>query len=121
MSTNSTTPERASATPGPWDDVRPNRKEFGVYRIAAVAAHLQSLFDSGSSDGVEAVAAVDEANARVIAAAPDLLQALQEVVGAHAEAANCFYCEADTGTPHEPDCTMHFVVAAIAKAEGGAR
>jgi hypothetical protein len=47
-----------------------------------------------------------------------MLQALLEVVGAHEEAGNCFYCEADAGTPHEPDCTMHFVNAAIAKAEG---
>lgn len=65
---------------------------------------------------------------QLIAAAPDMLQALREVAGDayHMEhigdaVSICNFCSSAEGERHEPECTMHFVLAAIAKAEGGER
>ena len=52
-----------------------------------------------------------------------MLQALREVEGDHrylnlaAGVEECIFCLATSGG-HEPECSMHFVFAAIAKAEG---
>jgi len=42
-------------------------------------------------------------------------QTLEEIPG---ELPRCCFCQVDEGLPHEVECTMHFVLAAIAKAEG---
>lgn len=65
-----------------------------------------------------------DANVRLIAAAPDMLQALREVLATayviemEGLLPSCIVCSEPEGKPHDPDCTMHFVIAAIAKAEG---
>ncbi len=55
-----------------------------------------------------------------MAAVPEMLQALREVLGACFEtfAGECVYCASSEGGAHEPDCTMNFVLDALAKAEG---
>ena len=50
-------------------------------------------------------------------AAPQMLEALREVVGAVCDGPSCLLCDVAEGEPHEPDCTMHFVLDAIAAAE----
>lgn len=62
--------------------------------------------------------------ALLLNAGADMLQALREVEGEcyyvpdPGEMARCTFCQQDEDEPHEPECTMHFVLAAIAKAEG---
>lgn len=98
-------------TPGPWtlaDDGTPF-----VYKIGERGSNVFSLSVQGGGHPSD-VASFDErvANARLIAAAPDLLDALIEIV------------EDLTHEDHEPgDWSQHVVVkkarAAIAKATGG--
>lgn len=65
-----------------------------------------------------------EAQERIRDAGPDMLQALREVEGDcyylpnPGDVPRCGFCQQDEGEPHEPECTMNFVLAAIAKAEG---
>lgn len=101
-------PEKtATHTAGPW------LRDGG---LVLSAEHRRTRFAIAEVRG--ATTPEQGANARLIAAAPDMFQALLEVVGAHAEAGNCFYCLADIGESHDDDCTMRFVLEAIAKAEG---
>jgi hypothetical protein len=64
------------------------------------------------------------ANARLIAAAPELLAALREVEGDsfhldfNTGHSVCNFCVCRQDEGHDPDCTMQFVLAAIARAEG---
>lgn len=61
-------------TPGPWviDDGHSNKTgKYGYF----VRAHKGAIWDDGSADG----GVCSMADARLIAAAPDLLEALQEV------------------------------------------
>lgn len=112
----------ATHTPGPW------RVDTGFAipqviadcfpKNATCVAIVYGDVESKLMARVPAVVLATNANAQAIAAVPEMLQALREVVGAHAEAGNCFYCLADRGEPHEDDCTMLFVNEAIAKAEG---
>jgi len=65
----------------------------------------------------------DERHADAMAAALDMLQALREIAGGQyvllesGESA-CLICLEPEGQPHDVDCSMHLVLAAIAKAEG---
>jgi hypothetical protein len=89
-------------TPGPWHRVKHGDNESEVYDI-----------NGKSKDGVMTMLAEVhhdwqeweefEANARLIAAAPDMLEALKK-------ARTCMSI---------PDCVMELIVAAIRKAEGG--
>jgi hypothetical protein len=59
----------------------------------------------------------DEANARLIAAAPDMLEALEAILKAHALIVEEAAGEDDEGDIVDEDCTR--ARAAIAKARGG--
>lgn len=127
MSTSESTTERViRATPGPWKVwIAPSDASVNIVNdrgeyVALVGRDAQPATSSATVTPEQIEDEHDRlrADARLIAAAPLLLQALREVIGAHEEAGNCFYCEVNAGQPHEPDCTMHFVWDAIAKAEG---
>lgn len=98
---------RVAHTPGPWT-CKPT--EDGAYAL--------------NPSGVGWLRCSKEetwANARTIAAAPDMLQALREVAGGcyslDSLGLRCVFCLM-VGAPHDPDCTMQFVNEALAKAEG---
>lgn len=74
-----------------------------------------------------------KAQRSVLAASSEMLQALREVEGAcyaldasfedrdsGNDAPHCAFCGHTEGKPHDPDCTMTFVLAAIALAVGRA-
>jgi len=89
-------------TPGPWKVIAPTPRELWDARIFAGTRYIGMIGNSDNHDGC------DEGNARLIAAAPDLLEALEHFAK--------FACE----TPHvnEPDCYNCRARAAIAKATG---
>ena len=59
------------------------------------------------------------ANAHLIAAAPDMLEALEEVVALTENLEVCPFCCAVKGVQsHGPDCLSHEIEAAIRKARG---
>lgn len=114
-------------TPGPWH-VDPKAPEESFFEDVSILRH----------DGLAVAVAVHngnilppepEANACLIAAAPDLLDALKAVYADHTYETpsgyiNCRFCDCNTdreGTfrdTHDEDCLIHPVLAAIAKAEG---
>jgi hypothetical protein len=92
-------------TPGPWkvmgEDVVLMRDEREV--VAWV----------GDIDGQM----ID--NAHLIAAAPDMLEAMEEVVAITENLPVCPFCGAVKGVQsHRPDCLSHEINAAIRKARG---
>ena len=89
-----------SHTPGPW---RWKLEEFGSYRL--IAKDGTKVADDGSADGEYGGWMNDpnEPNARLIAAAPDLLEALVDLLGWQ------------TLAPHD---VVDRARAAIAKARG---
>ena len=98
----------AKHTPGPWE-FGPSHSSTGlagqlVVRPAGEFPHGEWVADVGSMYDDHR-----EANARLIAAAPDLLAALQKVVN-----------HADAGTAAILDRLVEEARAAIAKATGGA-
>ena len=93
-------------TPGPW---KVNADEYGNVlgvRAANDATICQINWMIRKRGGLQA-----EANARLIAAAPDLLAVLKEFV-------KDSECDAD-GEKHPKDCWHCAAMAAILKAEGG--
>lgn len=120
----------SSHTPGPW-----TFRAFGshgpsgpsAYRIYADDA-ISYIADLGD------YSALDEANARLIAAAPDLLEALERVGASFVQEVDdrekdhlwyaCTECEAwmvddePDQIRHESDCLAGIVMAAIKKARG---
>lgn len=109
-------------TPGPWEVTR-----FGA--IKSASPNTQVEYARGIGQPQIALVFVDDsrpegerdANARVIAAAPDLLAALQALVAADGECWCSVNHDRDAG-PLGP-CELHGALeaarAAIAKAEGG--
>lgn len=93
-------------TPGPWSAEIGDGGEFGdwaeIHGPGRVHPIAEIAMTQGTPFGLE-----DEANAILIAAAPDLLKALRRI------AAKC-------SAPHkeQDDCTCCLARAAIAKAEG---
>lgn len=72
---------------------------------------------AGIADGVER-AVRDIGQLRTEAAlVPEMLQALREVLGAACDGPECRFCGTPEGEEHDPDCTMQFVLAALAKGE----
>jgi len=113
---------KAIHTPGPWKVSALDGRTCGPSRL---------LVCNGTDiPQLQAVAIVTlrtgetDANARLIAAAPTMLQALREVAGDHILIETpgaipvCCFCSADEGCEHEPECTMNVVFAAINRAEG---
>lgn len=92
-------------TPGPWDYFVGNANGRGLIRIEGegTGEHIASMPRG----------AVSESNARLIAAAPDLLAALEDLVG---------YAAAEIGIPPNEAVGGAFkqARAAIAKARGQA-
>lgn len=105
-----TTTERVTHTPGPWefdtDVVQPVEGEFAGCHICRLTLPHDGL------------TAVRDANARLIAAAPEMLAALKIAEwGAESPryGPSCPCCESFRSEGHESDCVL---AAAIAKAEG---
>jgi hypothetical protein len=124
----------AKHTPGPWGirdewhgdgkEVYPSSVKFEIGEPSELCV-VTGLYDQC------------EANSRLIAAAPDLLEALQNWLGTpddpkagwHGSGGTqelfaCEYCNAKHGdctqVPHAPTCPITQARAAIAKATGGA-
>lgn len=105
-------------TPGPWhwehgDYLKPDESS-----PAGIAVVLE--FDGCRVErdcDIEAMQAEIEANKRLIGAAPELLQALQEIL---AEPYGCRFCDSgklrNTAKPHDSCCGFELARAAIAKA-----
>lgn len=95
-------------TPGPW--VADLDAQWGpyVYGDDAIVADY-SMWDGHREEA--------RANARLIAAAPDLLEALTDLLGY-----GCPACNGDCGgaNPPVPSCPTRTAAAAIAKATGDA-
>lgn len=106
----STSPSDKSSTPGPWTtrDTHDNSTEISSEHFSGrvlATVHAPVVMNS-DNDHEEA------ANARLIASAPDLLAALQEMMAVHGHMVNCF--------PDIRPCgeLCQLVRAAIAKATG---
>ena len=95
----------AKHTPGPWiAAIEPGISTVGnKCKVFSAKSAFFAIIDGGEySEGC--------ANARLIAAAPELLEALQQVD------CKCSIAERDSG--HLTDCYMPVVLSAMAKAEG---
>lgn len=86
-------------TPGPWNRIKGDRN---VYSAAGTVCKTPAILGGGSA------ATNWEANARLIAAAPDLLEALEALLD-----------YAESGWDHFPDVSVN-ARAAIARARGEA-
>jgi hypothetical protein len=102
-----------------------------LLRVAHAAYHalMSYAYGNAATESARTVAdaietALAKTEARVMAASPQLLQALREVAGDHIAIASgdqiptCAFCSADEGADHEAECTMNVVLAAIDAAEG---
>ena len=67
-------------TPGPWDIHEANDRNDAFYITHKNRRGIGSISNSFNDDGDQYTSAEDAANARLIAAAPDLLEALRDVV-----------------------------------------
>jgi hypothetical protein len=101
-------------TEGPWEVVGP--QDYGVYRIEHLPAENEWVATTTICD-IDGDSGREAANAHLIAAAPDLLAALEAVEWVPMEyRESCPWCHADPGSGgHAPDCQRQ---AAIAKAKG---
>jgi hypothetical protein len=125
--------EAGTHTPGPW---RWNATPPGRYVITTTVMDFPGTPDVVLAevfvDGVDPYEEIiipessGEPNARLMAAAPDMRQALEEVLGDCYYLDNpggiprCNFCQELEGDPHDQDCTMQVVLAALAKATGEA-
>lgn len=126
-----------SHTPGPWQRCCQNKPRTCGYIFSADGqAYLAKVLELG--DGVDPVCNDQdrEANARLIAAAPDLLEALKRIermigwcghINDDAKLSDpplrCEYCHGqaiidENEVEHVEGCPVLAVFAAIAKAEG---
>ena len=87
----------AKHTPGPWQWTQHFDPTISIYKDGF--GQIARLYDSSAGTG--------KANARLIAAAPDLLDALQSIIE-------------DIDSEFGTDCDYNKARAAIAKATGGA-
>ena len=83
-------------TPGPWQWTQHIDPTISIYKDGF--GQIARLYDSSAGTG--------KANARLIAAAPDLLEALQSIIE-------------DIDSEFGTDCDYNKARAAIAKATGG--
>ena len=107
----------ADHTPGTWAvsgerDSRP--LDIVQASTGGLIATLEETFGYGEAD---------EANARLIAAAPELLAALEAAVRRITDDHECLDCGSQRpdgrgGTDHDQDCIVPLLEAAIAKAKG---
>lgn len=100
-------------TPGPWTwfDYPDGRRLLAAPSRAVI--HCP-----------DAPMSVKPADATLLAAAPVMYAALEEVVGDFAVLRSdtgiveCIFCGVKEGEPHDPDCTMQHVLAAMRAARG---
>lgn len=109
----------AKHTPGPWEPIKLNSAPLGLWAVNAPGYGGRNPLVCGMeySKGGPILHAESEANARLIAAAPDLLEALKEMVAGDAEAIE----EAQAlgvPFPEEMLATFKKARAAIARATG---
>jgi hypothetical protein len=107
----------AKHTPGPWE--ADNGEGYSIWSIYGRTSLIaQAIGDSAETD----------ANAHLIAAAPELLDALKEAIdgkvrqhshAAHPSGLFCSVCGVNSDQAvHHPKCWVALADAAIAKAEG---
>ena len=115
--------QKASHTPGPWHVSEGNIRPALVY-----AANGYLVADCNTMQEAK------EANARLIAAAPKLLEALRDLLGDSpaVQGGDCQWCGREYGDPNDPeitttvpdgdcpsdDCPSFLARAAIAEATG---
>jgi hypothetical protein len=115
---------KANHTPGPWQIDSEDgqwwiygggdaRATTGIAKCDLIVNAVMGICKQQNVIGQRMPDGEREANARLIAAAPDLLDALREIVDVGAE-----YYDMDSGENGSP--AMAAARAAIAKAEGGA-
>lgn len=108
-------------TPGPWD-VRQESvcPEWSI--VVATGGRIVANVNSETGPDIPPLVSTKmprEANARLIAAAPEMLEALREVVTE--DGANCLAYGTDTPAFRRRIAAINTIArAAIAKAEGGA-
>ena len=101
-------------TPGPWNRIKGDRN---VYSAAGTVCKTPAILGGGSA------ATNWEANARLIAAAPDLLEALENLLDAYSKPDQRMCCiGTDCGCMGATiyDQAEHYARAAIARARGEA-
>ena len=101
-----------SHTPGPWK-VDKNHKGFVDIRrdVDSYTSDIATVWDFYAKNY--------RSNARLIAAAPDMLAALEEVMGElDVEGLPCPLCGGSAASGHKYNCLWHVVNAAIQKARG---
>ena len=99
-------------TPGPWK-VDENHKGFVNIRrdVDFYTSDIATVWDFYAENY--------ESNAHLIAAAPEMLEALEEVVALTENLPVCPFCGAVKEVQkHSPDCLSHEIEAAIRKARG---
>lgn len=103
----------AQHTPGPWRAGRNDGYSLGIYAEGEQTFDLATVHNGGN-DG-EAIA-----NARLIAAAPELLAAIQDALAAMEVGADalCSDPNHDVGAAAALELSKRHARAAIAKAEG---
>lgn len=112
---------RPQHTPGPWT-VSPDRDAWGFYMLHEVSAHECdecAICDDGIEEHCERCGVEhDEANARLIAAAPDLLAALEAAATSIALAAEMMRAKGIDGAGASLELDASRARLAIAKARG---
>ncbi len=99
-------------TPGPWVVGEPNKGPVAGTVPVHTADYMESYRAGQLVCSVYGTAAFSDANARLIAAAPDLLDALQKLVG---------YLDGTVGDYHLENYALPAARSAVAKAIGGER
>ena len=104
-------------TPGPWS-VAENL--FGNTASYEVYSNAETKSGKGGYTRICQITPRDQkSNAALIAAAPYMLEALEEVVAITENLQVCPFCGAVKGVQsHRPDCLSHEINATIRKARG---
>ena len=108
-------------TPEPWKILRQDLgdEETCVVPVEILAGNgkLVVAYEGGLAPAAHEWTAEEiEANASLIVAAPDMLEALEEVVALTENLPVCPFCSCVLD--HRPDCLSHEIEAAIRKARG---
>ena len=111
-------------TPGPWKILRHDLGDEEIFfvpvEILAGNGKLVVAYEGGLAPAAQEWTVEEiEANASLIAAAPDMLRALEEVMGElDVEGLPCPLCGRDLTIGHRRNCIWHVVASAVRKARG---
>ena len=111
-------------TPGPWKILRQDLGDEEIFfvpvEILAGNGKLVVAYEGGLAPAAQEWTVEEiEANASLIAAAPDMFRALEEVVAITENLPVCPFCGAVKEVQkHSPDCLSHEIDTAIQKARG---